>query len=260
MVLRSTGDETVPFPHQELAERGGVGLHLLGVCLEPRRRGLFQRHGEGPNLVVVRATLKRRENGEVDFVLEFINSVLRLPLLGRLRTLPVEDHARPGTAQALMRRGGDNVAILEGVVSFLRSHKATDVRHVAEEECAALVRDFPEAFVLPVARVSAAAADYHLGPEVQRLLLQSVVVDEPRGGVHLVRKTLEVYGGGGDLLPAGGVVPVGEVTTGGQIQPHDAVVRVQHRRVGGKVGRGARVGLHIDTPRLNIEVEGSQSA
>jgi len=192
MVLRSTGDETVPFPHQELPERGGVGLHLLGVGLEGRRGGLFQRHGEGPNLVVVRATLKRRENGEVDLVLEFINGVLRLPLLGRLRTLPVEDHARPGTTQALMRRGGDNVAILEGVVHFLSSHKAANVRHVAEEQCAALVGNFPEAFVVPVTRVSASTADYHPWPKVQRLLLQSVVVDVPRGGVHLVRETLEV--------------------------------------------------------------------
>jgi len=48
---------------------------------------------------------------------------------------------------------------------------------------------------------------------------------------------------------------VGEVATGGQIQPHDAVVRVEHRRVGGEVGRGAGVGLHIDAPGLGVEVE-----
>ncbi|WVZ04277.1 hypothetical protein V8G54_025083 [Vigna mungo] len=71
--------------------------YLLGVGLEPRRRGLFQCHGETPNLVVVRTTLEKREDSEVDFVLEFINGVLWLLLLGRLRTLPVEDHARPGT-------------------------------------------------------------------------------------------------------------------------------------------------------------------
>lgn len=46
----------------------------------------------------------------------------------------------------------------------------------------------------------------------------------------------------------------------GQVEAHDAVVRVEQGRVGGEVGRRARVGLHVDAPLGRVQVEGVQSA
>lgn len=58
--------------------------------------------------------------------------------------------------------------------------RAPVVGHVAHEQRADLARDGIEARIVPLARVRAATADQHLGPEVQRLLLQLVIVNVPR--------------------------------------------------------------------------------
>lgn len=54
--------------------------------------------------------------------------------------------------------------------------------------------------------------------------------------IELVGQRLEEDGGGGDLLAAGGVVAVRQVPAAGQVQPHDAVVGLQQRRVDREVG------------------------
>jgi len=58
--------------------------------------------------------------------------------------------------------GGHDFAVLEGVLELLGGHEATDVGHVAHEERAALVRDGPEARVVPV-------AGYALPPQMMSL-------------------------------------------------------------------------------------------
>jgi hypothetical protein len=60
------------------------------------------------------------------------------------------------------------------------STRAPDVCHVGHEQRADLLRNLVQALVIPLARVGRATADEHLGPEVQRLLLQLVVVDVAR--------------------------------------------------------------------------------
>ena len=61
-------------------------------------------------------------------------------------------------------------------------------------------------------------------------------------GGSLVWEGLKVDRGGRDLL-LGSVEAMGEVSTGGKIQSHDAIVRGDETRVGGEVSRGARVRL-----------------
>lgn len=143
---------------------------------------------------------------------------------------------------------------------YLSGDEAADVGHVAEEEGAALVGDGAEAGVVPVAGVGAAAADDEAGAEVEGLLLELVVVDVAGGGVDLVGEALEVDGGGGDLLAAGGVVAVGEVAAGGEVEAHDAVVGLEDGGVGGEVGGGAGVGLDVDAPAGGVEAVGLEGA
>lgn len=45
----------------------------------------------------------------------------------------------------------------------------------------------------------------------------------------------------------------------GQVQAHDAVVRLQDGRVGCKVGGGARVRLDVDAPQVGVQAEGAES-
>mmetsp|Transcript_49006 Transcript_49006/g.111658 ORF Transcript_49006/g.111658 Transcript_49006/m.111658 type:complete len:258 (-) Transcript_49006:881-1654(-) len=72
--------------------------------------------------------------------------------------------------------------------------------------------------------------------------------------MHLVGQALEVDRSGRDLLLRG-VISVGEVTTAGQVQTHDARVRRQEGRIDRKVGGAPGVRLHIDAPLLLIKAE-----
>lgn len=44
----------------------------------------------------------------------------------------------------------------------------------------------------------------------------------------------------------------------GQVQAHDAVVRLQDGRVGCEVGGGARVWLDVDAPQVGVQAEGAE--
>jgi hypothetical protein len=143
---------------------------------------------------------------------------------------------------------------------YLRGDESTDMRHVAEQQRTDLVGDGPEPGVVPVPRVGAAPADDELRAEVHGLLLELLVVYVPSGGADLVRQALEVDRGGGDLLPAGGVVAVREVATRGEVEPHDPVVRVEQRSVGSEVRGRSRVGLHVDAPGGGVEAERGERA
>jgi hypothetical protein len=134
------------------------------------------------------------------------------------------------------------------------------VSHVAEQERAALIRHSAEPGVVPVPGVRTTTTNDQPGPEIQGLLLQLIVVDVPSIERHLVGQALEVNRGGRDLLPSGGVVPMRKVAARGKIQAHDAVVGLEHGRVGGEVGRRTGVGLHIDAPAGGVEVEGLEGA
>jgi hypothetical protein len=143
---------------------------------------------------------------------------------------------------------------------YLSSNKATNVSHVTEQERAALIRNRAEPGVVPVPGVRTTTTNDQPGPEIQGLLLQLIVVDIPSIERHLVGQALEVNRGRRDLLPSGGVVPMCEVAAGGEIQAHDAVVGLEHGRVGSEVGRRAGVGLHIDAPLGGVDVEGLEGA
>ena len=141
--------------------------------------------------VVVRAALASREDSIVDALLE----VLRL-----VRVLAEEDEACTGTTERLVRRGGDDVAVLEGVRELARRDEAARVRDVGHQERAVLVRDGAERRVVPVPRVRGRAADDELRLEDLRLRRERLVVDELRLGVEAIGERLEVDGRRSHLL------------------------------------------------------------
>ena len=119
VVLSSTSDKLVSFAHQVVSKSNSIGPNLLGVGLEPRGHGLFQGNSQGTDLVIVRTTLKGRENGKVDPVFKVIDSTFRLALLWWFWALTVEDHASPWAPKTLVSGGSDNVTELKGTCSFL---------------------------------------------------------------------------------------------------------------------------------------------
>ena len=163
------------------------------------------------------STLASGEDGGVD-------SRLQVGLL----VLSEEDQTGSGTSERLVRRGGDDVAELEGRVLLTGSNETGDVGHVAEEVSALLVGDLSQSSVVPVSRVGGTTAD-----EESRLVqvgvgLELLVVDDTGRGVDSVRERLEVDRRSSDLL-LGGVVTVRQVTTVRETETHDSVLGVDER-------------------------------
>mmetsp|Transcript_21861 Transcript_21861/g.70606 ORF Transcript_21861/g.70606 Transcript_21861/m.70606 type:complete len:349 (+) Transcript_21861:274-1320(+) len=244
MVVGSPRNNGIPPVHQRRRQRLGVGLDGADVSGEGGLLRLAESHGEGGDLVVVGAALQAGEDCEVDVGLE---------------PLPVEDDTGAGAAQRLVGGGGDDVAMGEGVVALPRGHQPRDVRHVVEQEGPDRVRDLSHAGIIPVAGVGGGSGDDELGTEEGCAGSKGVVVDQAGSGRHLVWQRLKIDRGGRHA-PLVGVIPVRQMPPRRQVQPHHSVVRLQQRRVGGKVGGRARVGLDVDAPLVMGDLERLQRA
>mmetsp|Transcript_58698 Transcript_58698/g.139776 ORF Transcript_58698/g.139776 Transcript_58698/m.139776 type:complete len:556 (-) Transcript_58698:504-2171(-) len=247
VIVRAIASQLVALSHKGLCQRLGVRLHRASVVLEHGRVHLQELSGQGTDLVVVRTTLKGREHGHVDALLDVRDLVRVLE----------EDHASPWASQGLVGRGRHHVAEREGRGVEAGGNQPGDVRDVCHEVCAHLVRNLPELGKVDHARISRSTTQDHGRTEDQRRLTQLIEVDEPCLRVHAVRQRLKVDGRGTDLL-LGRVVAVGEVPAARQVQAHDAGMGRQQGSVDGKIGWAARVGLHVDAPLLLIQAESLQ--
>jgi hypothetical protein len=150
------------------------------------------------------------------------------------------------------------------------------VGHVAHEVGTARVCNGAEAGIVPLTGVRATSADDHLRLEELNTLLELLVVEKTRLRIHLrdqrgdcweggyrVGQRLEVVRRGGDGLAlailGGRVVAMRQMPATGKVKSHHAVVGAQKSCVHGEVGGTAAVGLHIDTPRVLVELERGES-
>lgn len=135
--------------------------------------------------VVVGTTLARGEDSIVHALLK---------VLGLVRVLPEEDETSTGATERLVGRGGDNVAVLEGVRELASSNETAGVRDVGHEVRAVLVGDLTQGLVVPVTRVRGRTADDEAGLVDLGERADTLVVDELRLGVKTVGERLEVDG------------------------------------------------------------------
>mmetsp|Transcript_5491 Transcript_5491/g.15730 ORF Transcript_5491/g.15730 Transcript_5491/m.15730 type:complete len:420 (-) Transcript_5491:29-1288(-) len=203
--------------------------------------------------MVVGATLESGEHGEVDLGVQVVHDLLAL-LVGRPHTLAVEDHGAAGAAQGLVGGGGHHVRMVERRGHHTCGDETADVGHVSQQVGLGGVGDLAHARIVDRARVCAGTCNQHLGAVQGSGLLQRIVVDEASGLIQAVRHRLEEDRNGGDLLGVR-LEAVAEVPTVGQVQSHDALVRLQQRREHLEVGRAAGQRLHIDAPLLWVQTE-----
>ena len=150
---------------QRLRERVRVRANGGLVLAEGLRGGDLEARRLRRDHVVQRAALHAGEDRAVD----------------RLRVLlAAEDEARARPGERLVRRRGDEVAVLDGVRVQAGRDEPREVRHVAEEQRADLVGDLAEAPRLDRPRVRRAAAHDELRPVLLREREDVVVVDEVR--------------------------------------------------------------------------------
>ena len=123
------GEEVDPARDERLGERVGVGAHLLLVRAELLRRGDLEARRLRGDHVLERAALEPGEDRAVD---------------RRRVLLAAEDEPGARAGERLVRRRGDDVAVLDRVRVEPGGDEPGEVRHVAPEERADLVGDAPE--------------------------------------------------------------------------------------------------------------------
>ena len=147
------------------ASASAFGAHPRLVLAERLGRGDLEAGRLGGDRVLQRASLQPREDGTVD----------RRGVL-----LAAEDEAGPRAGERLVGGRGDHVAVGHGVRVQAGRDEPREVRHVAPEERADLVRDLAELPRLDGARVGGAAAQDHLRAVLLGERQHLVVVDAAR--------------------------------------------------------------------------------
>ena len=172
MRVGAAGEDVEAVRHQLVRERVGVRAHLLLVGAERLGGGDLEARRLRRDHVHQRPALHPREDGAVD----------------RLRVLlAAEDEARARAGERLVRRRGDDVAVLDRVRMQAGRDEAGEVGHVAHQQRVDLVRDLAELGRVDRARIRGAAADDQLRPVLLRELEHLVVVDH----VGLARDAVE---------------------------------------------------------------------
>ena len=215
---------------QRLGEHVGVPADLRLVLAERFRPRDLEARRLRRDRVLERPALHPGEDGTVD---------------GLRVLLAAEDEpgARPG--ERLVRRRGDEVAVLDGIRVQPRRDESREVRHVAVEQRADLVGDLAELVRLDGARIRGAAADDQLRQVLLRQREHLVVVDHHRLARDAVVRDRVQASAEVDLQP------VREVAAVVEAERQDRVARLQRRHVDRHVRLRARV-------RLDVRVLGAE--
>lgn len=200
VAVGAVGDELVAEGLEGGLQSLGVGDNLLLVSLELGGGSLLESNGQGGDGVVVRATLVSREDGEVDGVLEVVESLLASLGINRADALAEEDHGTAGTTERLVGGGGDNVSVLEGGRDNLGGDETRDVSHIDNEVGTHGVGNLAHALVVDETAVSRGTGNEDLGAKENGILSQLVVVDDAGLDVDSVGHGLEVGRDGGDPI------------------------------------------------------------
>jgi len=117
VVVRTAGDDLVPFVREGLGHSGGVRFHLCLVRLVFRLQSLSEGYGLGRDHMLQRTTLDTREYGGVQQLRHLLDLAFRCLLAPRiLEILTQQDDTATRTPQGLMRRRRYDVSVLQRVV------------------------------------------------------------------------------------------------------------------------------------------------
>jgi len=248
-------DESVAESLELVLESLGIRDDLLLVGLELGANGLLEGNSESGDGVVVRTTLVTREDGEVNLVLEVVESLLARLGVDGADTLAEEDHGTTGTTEGLVSGGSDNVGVEERGGNDTGGDETRDVGNINDEVGTNGVSNLAHALIVDEAAVRRGTGNENLGAEELGILLELVIVDDAGLEIHAVGHGLEVGRDSRDF-PSRGLVTVAQMATVGKVKTHESAVRRHDGLVNLEVGRAARQALDVDAPLRRVEVEG----
>ena len=251
VVVGTTGDDLVALVDEGFAHHLGVLHHLLDVLVVAVGQSFAEGDGLGGDDVLQRTALGAGEHGAVEQSAHLLDLALRGGLAPRIvEVLTHEDHTAAGSAEGLVGRRGDDVAIFQGIVQVSLGDEAAGMADVAHEDGADLVGDLAHAGPIPVTAVGAAAADDQFRVMLEGLLLHVLVVNHAGLFLHLVANHL--------VVDAAEVhrAAVREVATVVEVHAHEGVAAVEAGQEHSHVGLCAAVGLHVG-PAGAVELLGA---
>lgn len=170
----------------------GVLDDLLLVLLELWGHGLVERDGKSGDCVVMWAALVTWEDGEVDWALEVVQSLLASLWVRLAHTLAEEDHSTSWASEGLVGGGSDNVGILERSWNNFSGNKPGDVCHVNDEVCANKIGNLPHTLVVDKTAVSRSTGNQDLWSVHESVGLKLVIINDARLKVYTVWERLKV--------------------------------------------------------------------
>lgn len=185
-------DESVAESLELVLKSLSVRDDLLLVGLELGVSSLLEGNSESGDGMVVRTTLVTREDGEVDLVLEIVESLLARLGVDGANTLAEEDHGTTGTTEGLVSGGSDNIGVEEGGGNNTGGDEPRDVGNINDEVGANGVSNLAHALIVDEAAVGRGTGNENLGAEELGILLELVIIDDAGLEVHAVGHGLEV--------------------------------------------------------------------
>ena len=180
VVVRTAGDNLIPLVDERLRHHRRVGLHLLLICHKLRRECLSERHCLRGYHVLQRTALRAGEHRRIQQRRHHLHLPFRRGLAPRVgEVFPHQDDAAARAAQRLVRRGGNDMCMLHGVLQQACGNQSGRVRHVHHEDSPYLVRHLADTRVVPLAAVRTRTGDNQFRTLRTRFLLQLVVVHTP---------------------------------------------------------------------------------
>ena len=225
VVVRAAGDKVKPAVEQRRSQRLRVFDDVFGVDLERRLRRLAQADGLACDHVHQRPALRAGEDGAVELLCEL--------LVAR------EDHAAARAAQRLVRGGGDNVGVGDGVHMLATRDQTRDVCHVDHQQRAAAVRDVGEDLKIDRPGIGRRACHKELRMVAAHQILDLIVVDAAGLRVDAVADAVVVFAGEVHARA------VGQVAAAGQIHAHERVAGLQQGGVDLQIRLRAGMRLHV---------------
>ena len=224
MVVRAAGDEADTLAREFLRHGLGVEHDLVLIRLEAVGQRLLEADRLARDDVLQRAALRAREDGLVD---------------GLRVLLATENHAAARAAQRLVRGGGHEVGIRHWGRMLARGDQTGDVRHIDHQQASGLVSDVAQSGEVDDAGIGGGARDDQLRPDLKRLALECVIVDDLLVLRDAVRHEVEVLAGHVDRAAVRQMAAVREV------HAHHRVAGVEHREVDSHVRLRTGVRLHV---------------
>ena len=225
MVVGAAGHKVNAVGNQHLGHGLAVVHRALLALTELRREALAKGHGLAGDHVHERATLQTREHGAVD---------------GAAELLVAHDEPGARAAERLVHGGGHHVRNTHRARVHATGHQTRDVGHIHHQAGTHLVGDLAESREVEGARVSAGTSHDELWLYLVGLLANLIHVEAAGTGAHPV--AVEVVHAAREVH----LEPMREVAAVRKRHTHHLVAGLDEHAVGGLVGRGARVRLHVD--------------